>query len=322
MKPGRLIRAATTALLLVGTTGWSAQSQVPKTIKLVVAFAPGGAVDILARILGEQINRVQGVSVIVEDRPGASGMIATDAVLHAAADGGTLLVTSDPFVITPLLRRGVYDPLVSFEPVCKLVDTPAVFVVNGASPYRTVSDLIDAARRQPGMVTVASIGPANSYHIAVENLKRTANVDLTYVPYAGSAPAINALLGGHVTSVLAAYPNAAEQMRSGQLRALAVATRERVEALPDIPTIAESGYRDFALENWFGVVAPAKTPKETLARIEAWFASALKVKEAKEKLVSIGLYPSGVCGPEFGAFLRKQYEDYAEVIRAAQIHAD
>jgi tripartite-type tricarboxylate transporter receptor subunit TctC len=320
MTPGGMIRAAMTALLVVA--GWPAYAQAPKTLKLVVAFAPGGAVDILARILGDEISRARGVTVVVEDRPGASGMIASDAVLHAAPDGGTLLVTSDPFVITPLLRRGTYDPLTAFEPVCKLVDTPAVFVVNGASPYSTVGDLIEAARRKPGSVTIASIGPANSYHIAVENLKRKANVDLTYVPYAGSAPAINALLGGHVTSVLAAYPNAAEQMRSGQLRALAVATRERVEALPDVPTIAESGFRDFALDNWFGVVAPAKTPKETLALIDAWFVAALKVKEAKEKLAAIGLYPSGLCGPDFGAFLHQQYEDYAEVIRSANIRAE
>jgi tripartite-type tricarboxylate transporter receptor subunit TctC len=320
MTPGGMIHAAMTTLLVVA--GWPAHAQTPKTVKLIVAFAPGGAVDILARILGEEITHAEGVTVVVEDRPGASGMIATDAVLHAAPDGGTLLVTSDPFVITPLLRRGTYDPLTSFEPVCKLVDTPAVFVVNSASPYRSVGDLVDAARRQPGSLTVASIGPANSYHIAVENLKRRANVDLTYVPYAGSAPAINALLGGHVTSVLAAYPNAAEQMRSGQLRALAVATRERAEALPDVPTIAESGYPDFALDNWFGVVAPAKTPKETLAKLGAWFAAALKVRAAKEKLVSIGLYPSGVCGTQFGAFLRQQYEDYAELIRAAHIRAE
>ena len=320
MTRGDSLRAAMTALLLV--TAGPAQAQTPTTVKLVVAFAPGGAVDILARILGDEIGRTQGVTVVVEDRPGASGMIATDAVLHAAPDGGTLLVTSDPFVITPLLRRGTYDPLTAFEPVCKLVDTPAVFVVNGASPFRTVNELIEAARRQPGGLTVASIGPANSYHLAVENLKRKANVDFTYVPYAGSAPAINALLGGHVTSVLAAYPNAAEPMRSGQLRALAVATRERVEALPDVPTIAESGYPDFALDNWFGMVAPARTAKATLAQIETWFAAALKVKQVKDRLVAIGLYPSGLCGSQFGAFLRRQYEDYADVIRSANVRAE
>jgi tripartite-type tricarboxylate transporter receptor subunit TctC len=311
------------ALLLAAQIGSVARAQTARTVKIVNAFAAGGAVDVLARILAEQVTRARGITMVVENRPGANGTIATEMVLRAAPDGNTLLFTApDSLVIAPQLRKTTYDAMTSFEPVCKLVDTPAVIVVNNASPYRTLTELIDAARTKPGTITIASVGPAGSYHLAIEALKRRAKADLTFVPYPGSGPAITALLGGHVTSVLAAYPNAAEQIKAGELRAIAVATGVRAEALPNVPTIAELGYADFALENWFGTVAPAKTPKETVAELSSWFTAALQVPEAKERLVSLGLYPSGVCGSDFASVLRKQYEGFGRIIREANIKVE
>jgi tripartite-type tricarboxylate transporter receptor subunit TctC len=184
-----------------------------RTIKFLVAYAPGGGVNVLARLLAEQIARTRGVTTVVENRPGAAGLIAADAVLRAPPDGNTLLFTSsDPLVVTPHFRKLAYDPLVSFEPICKLVDTPSVVLVNNTSPYHSIAEFIDGARSKPGDFTVASVGPGGAYHIAVEMLKRTAGAGLTYVPYSSSAPAIGALLGGHVTAVLAAYPTGAEQL--------------------------------------------------------------------------------------------------------------
>src|SRR5262249_13163778 len=201
--------------------------------------------------------RSQGLTIVIESRPGAGGRIATEAVARLAPDGTTFLMTYPSLVIDPHVRKVNYQPLTDFEPICNLVEAPNVIVVNSASSYRSLGELMNAARSRPGDVTMASIGPASNQHIAIEAVKR--NVALTYVPYPGSAPTVNALLGGHVTSLLAAYSNVSEQISAGKLRALAVAASKRIDALPDIPTADEAGYRDFELENWFGVVAPAKT---------------------------------------------------------------
>src|SRR5439155_355407 len=176
--------------------------------RIVVPFPAGGSADILARLLGEQISKAQGPTVLVENRPGGGASIAYEAVARAAPDGNTLVINGNSLVINPLLRKVNYDPLTSFEPVCHLVSSPQVIVVNSASPYRTLTELFDAARAKPGELSLASVGPATTQHIGFEQLKRLAKVDLTYVPYPGGAPATNALLGGHVTAVLENYSEA------------------------------------------------------------------------------------------------------------------
>jgi tripartite-type tricarboxylate transporter receptor subunit TctC len=221
----------------------------------------------LARQLAVQISRSQGLSMVIENRPGAVTIIGTEAVSHAVPDGNTLLLISPTFVLNPHLRKLNYDPFTSFEPICYLVRTPTVILVNSASPYRTLAHLMDAARVKPGDLTLAAAGPATPAQMAFEMLKRTANVSMTFVPYPGGPPAVNALLGGHVTAALSDYPGAAEQLKAGKLRALATVSRTRVEVLPDVPTVAEFGYRDTEADLWFGVATPAKTPKETVSRI-------------------------------------------------------
>jgi tripartite-type tricarboxylate transporter receptor subunit TctC len=160
-----------------------------------------------------------------------------------------------------------YDPRTSFEPICRLVSSPQIVVVNSASPYRTLADLLDRARIKPSDLTLASVGPVSLPRIGFERLKRAANVDLTFITYPGTAPVANALLGSHVTSAFLSYASVGEQIKTGALRALAVATPTRMEALPDVPTVAEFGYKDYAVDLWEGVVAPAKTPKETIAAL-------------------------------------------------------
>jgi tripartite-type tricarboxylate transporter receptor subunit TctC len=299
-----------------------AVSQAARTIKLVVASAPGGVNDILARLLAEEIGRTQGPTIVVENRPGAGEVIGTEAVARSAPDGNTLLIAANPFVINPQLRKVSYDPLLSFEPVCELANAPTFIVVNSTSPYRTLGDLIDAARLRPGELTLASNGPGSPFHIGLEMLKRAANVDITFVPYPGNAPAVNALLGEHVTSMFGTYSNVAEHLKAGKLRALATAARTRAEALPEVPTVIESGYKDYEVDAWFGAFAPAKTPKETVAQLAGWFTAAMRAPSVKAKLVVQGLYPVGMCGADFGAFLRKQYDDYGRAIREANIKAE
>jgi tripartite-type tricarboxylate transporter receptor subunit TctC len=199
---------------------------------------------------------------------------------------------------------------------------PALIVVNTTSPFHTLGDLLDAARAKPGEVTMASPGPGTTFHIALEMLKRAAGVNITYVPYAATPPALNALLGDHVTSVFTDQASSGEQLRSGKVRALASATPTRIATLPDVPTIAESGFKDFEAEIWFGVVAPAHTPKATAAELAGWFTAAMQAPEVKPKLALQALSPVAKCGADFTAHLRKQFDDYGRVIREANIKAE
>src|SRR5712691_8601797 len=228
--------ALVTLFLISGEAAWC---QTTKTIKIVVPYAPGSGPDILGRLLAEQVGRQNGPTMVVEDRPGAGTVIGTEAVARAAPDGNTVLIVAPSFVINPSLRKVNYDPATNFEPICQLAATPMVLVVNSASPYRTLADLLNAARAKPGELNLGSGGPGSSLHIGFEILKRAAGINMIYVPYAGNAPAINALLGGHLTSVYADYPTGVEQLKVGTLRALATAGRMRADALPDVPTVAE-----------------------------------------------------------------------------------
>ena len=322
LPPRNVLHLATAAVALTiacGMTSQDAQSQAPRTIRIVVPLAPGGTADTLARILGEQIGRAQGVTIVIENRPGGGTVTGTEAVSRAAPDGNTLLVTAPAFVISPHLRRRNYDPLTSFEPICQLTRTPMVIAVNSASPYHTLADFLEAGRTNPGVLTVASV-PGSVAHVAFEMLKRAAKVDLAFVPYPGDAPAVNDLLGGHVASVLVPYAGVVgEQMKAGTLRVLASGSRTRSDPLSAVPTVAEAGYKEYEVDFWNGVLAPANTPKEMVSQLAGWFAAAMQVPEIKAKLVAQGFYPVGICGADFGALLRKQYDDFGRIIHDANI---
>jgi tripartite-type tricarboxylate transporter receptor subunit TctC len=319
---GAAILAGVSNLLLT-LTSHGAWSQTTRTIKIIVPLPPGSASDIMSRLLAEQINRTQGTTMEIENRPGAGTAVGTEAASRAAPDGNTLLVTGNPFLINPLLQNLNYDPLTSLQPICYLYRSPSVIVVNNASPYRTLANLFDAARAKPGDLTLASIGPGSATQIAFEMLRRQANVDMTFIPFPGIPPAVNALLGEHVTSVFATYGGVVgEQLKAGKLRALATASLTRIKALPDVPTVAESGYKDYEVDIWQGAFAPAKTPKDALSQLAGWFTAASRVPELNAKLEIQVLYPVGMCGSDFASFLRKQYDDYHRAIREANIKAE
>ena len=322
-----LLRLTAGAAALLAAATWfaaspDAWSQAGRTIKIIVPLSPGGGADIIARIFADQIGRANGPTMVVENRPGAGSVIGTEAASRAVPDGNTLLINTANLVIAPHLRKLSYNPLTSFDPVCELVNTALVVVVNPASPYRTLADLLAAAKAKPGELTLASVGPATTLHIASEKLRRAANVNMTYVPFAGTGPAVTALLGQHITSLIAEQPAVAEQLRAGRLRALAIGSLQRVDALPDVPTIAESGYPDFDINVWWGLFAPARSPKDILSQLAGWISAAGEVPEVRAKLALQGLHPAGRCGAEFAAFLRKQYDDYGRVIREANMKAD
>jgi len=297
----------------------AAWSQAGRTIRIIISVPPGGSIDLLARLLADHVANAKGVSVIIESRPGAGGIIAAEAAARAAPDGNTLLMNNNGMTISSILRKVSYDPRKSFEPICTLVSTPQIIVANGAQPYRTLAELVDAARARPGALSIASVGPQTTQHIGIERFKKLAQANLTYVPYPGGATTVNALIGGHVTSAVLNWSEVGEQVIAGKARAIATMAAKRIEPLPDLPTVAESGYRDFETDVWFGLVAPAKTPKETTTQLIDWFRTALLAPDVKAKLTAQALYPNPICGLEFDAHLQRQSDLYGRLINELNI---
>ena len=310
------------ALIASAATTPSLWGQAARTIRIVVSVPAGGAIDSLVRILADEIGRTSGQTIIIDSRPGGGGVIAAEAVARAAPDGNTLLINTNGMIVNALLRKVSFDPLTSFEPICKLVTSPLVLVVNSASPYRTLAELVAGARAKPGELSFASVGPHSTQHLAIERFKRQAGIDITYVPYPGGAPAINALLGQHVTAVLQNYQEVKAQLDAGSLRAIVVPSARRIEPLPELPTIAESGFPDFDAEVWFGLVAPVKTPPAIVAQLVDSFSRAVEAPEVKPKLAVQALYPDPRCGSEFAAHLRRQSDDYVQMVRALNIKGE
>ena len=308
----KLLKSLCGSIIVLMLTGAaSAQTAAGRTIRIVVPFPPGGTADILARLLGEQIGKTGGPTILVENRPGGGTVIATEQVARAAPDGNTLLLMANSFVINASVRASLpYDPLTSFEPVCLMVNSPQIMVVNAGSPFKTLGDFVAAAKAKPGELNYATVGPATTQHIAFEMFNRAAGIKLTYVPFGGGAPATTALVGGHVMAVLANPSEVMEQVRAGKLRAIAVASRERVATLPDTPTIIEAGYKDFEATAWFGLVVPAKTPKDAIASHIAMFKTALHAPDVQAKLAPQGYRSIGICGDDFGAHIKRQHADY------------
>jgi len=294
----------------------TAQAQTGRTLKIVVPFPPGGAIDTLARLLAEQVGKAHGVATLVENRPGAGSVVGTEAALRAAPDGNTVLINGNPLVINSRLRK------LSFEPVCQLVSSPQVIVVNEVSPYHSLAQLLDAARAKPGMLTMASVGPLTTQHIGIEMLKLVADLNITFVPFPGGAPAVNAVLGNHVDSVLDIYSDVVEHLNAGKLRALATTSPTRIDPLPDVPAVAELGYANYEAVVWSGIVAPAKTPAAALSELSSWLTAAIHAPEVRAKLLTLGLYPIGICGDAFAALLRKLSDDYGRVMQAANIKVE
>src|SRR5436305_8512245 len=290
-------------------------------IKAVLPVPPGGAGDIIARLLTDQVGRLNNRRFVIETRPGAGTMIGTEAVARSPADGNTLLINAPFLLIGPHLRKLTFDPLASLDPVCYLVSSPGVLAVNAASPYRTFADLMQAVRSRPGQITFASAGPGTTHHIGFERLKRDSGLDFIYVPFPGGGPAINALLGNHVTAVLAEYAPLSPNLKAGTLRPLAVTSTARVPSLPDVPTIGES-YPGFEVDFWWGLFAPAHTPEAFVSQLAEWFTAVMQQPALKAKLNELGFFPAAICGQDFAALLRKQSDDYARVIRGANIRAD
>ena len=296
-----------------------AQSLAGKTVRVVVPYAAGGTGDVVARVVGQEVTQKTGQSIVVEDRPGASSIVGTEFVARATPDGTTILLVENPFILSAILFPGHYDVLSNFEPLCYIAATPAVLAVSSQSDIHTLADFLKRAQSKPGAVSYGSTGPASIVHIAGELLKRDAKVDMTYVPYPGSPPAMNATLSGTITAVVANYSDLKGQIDAGALRPIAVPAKKRVPALPNVPTLAENGFTDLDAAVWFGFVAPAKTPKETLAQLSQYISDAVKTPAVADRLKSQGMFINLFCGTEFGNFLADQKSTYTKLTREFEI---
>ncbi len=280
--PGTVAALAFILLTLSGATAWPQGGQ---TIRLILPFPPGGPADAMARLVAEQVGAAGGPTMVVESHPGAGTEIGTEYVFRSDPDGNTLGIISNSFVVLPLIRKLNYDPFTDFAPICELASFPPLIVVNADSPYHTLADFINAAHARPGVLTLGTIGPATSTQLAFEMLKYKAKANITFVPFTGYTPAVQALLGKQITSAIADFSTLQGQIQTGKLRALATTARTRIASLPNVPTVAESAY-DVKQEFFGGVVAPAKTPKETIAKLTDLFKAALQAPTIKAKFAS------------------------------------
>jgi tripartite-type tricarboxylate transporter receptor subunit TctC len=320
---------------LVGLSAASALVQIPmarlacaqqawptRVVKLVVPFTPGGGIDGIGRILSARLSEMWGQQIVVENKPGAGGNIASDLVARSAPDGYTMYISAAGLAINRYLFPSIsYDPIADFAPVTLICLFPNLLVVPASSPLRSVADLIAEARKNPGKLTYASPGHGSSPHMSGELFKYMAKVDLTHVPYRGASPAYTDILAGRIDAYFAVMASGLPLVQSGQLRALAVTTATRVQAAPDVPTIAEAGVPGYDMSSWFAFFVPAKTPQQIIHKMYADTVAALAEPQVKSKLEGLGVVVVGSTPEELGAHVKAEMEKWEPVIKAANIKA-
>jgi len=307
-------------LLLAGV----AEAFPTKPVRIIVAFPPGGGTDIVARVVGQKLGEGWNQAVVVENRAGASGTIGTESAARAEPDGHTLFMATmgNMTANQHLYPKMAVDPLRAFAPITKVVDVHFVFLANPALAANSVGELIELAKKRPGDIAYSSSGPGGAPHLAMELFKRQANVDLIHIPYKGSSPSISDLIGGRVMLSMDSLVQSFPHLKAKRLKALAVLGPRRAALLPEVPTIAESGLPGYALTNWFGLLAPAATPKETVLKIHADVIRVLRDPEAKKRITDLGADVVGNSPEEFGAAMRAESAQWAEIIKAANIRAE
>lgn len=299
-----------------------AQRYPDKPVRLVVGFPPGGAADILGRIAAQQLTMSLGEQVVVDNRGGAGGLVATEIMARAAADGYTLLFTSIPHVINPHLYRKVnYDAVKDFDAVIQFVAVPLMLASNMSFPAKSVKELVALAKTKPGQINYASAGAGSSSHLAMELFKSTARVDMTHIPYKGTGPLMTDLIAGQVSVTIASAVPLIPQVKAGKLRGLAVTGAKRSGAMPELPTIGETvpGYE---VTNWFGILASKGTPRTVIVRINADLNKALKASDLNDLLNAQGADAAGGTPEEFAAIIRKDFAKWGQVVKDSGARVD
>jgi tripartite-type tricarboxylate transporter receptor subunit TctC len=309
------------ALLVAATI---AHAFPTKPVRIMVAFPPGGGTDIVARLIAPRLGETWGQSVVVENRAGASGTIGTEAAARAEPDGHTLFMATmgNMTANQHLYPKMAVDPLRAFTPITKVVDVHFVLMANPGLPALSVRELVEMAKKRPGEIHYSSSGPGGAPHLAMELFKRQADVNLTHVPYKGSGPGMSDLLGGRVLVTMDSLLQGLPQIKAGKLKALAVLGPKRSALLPEVPTMAEAGVKGYALTNWFGLVAPAATPKDVVAKVHADVTRILRDPEIQKKIAEMGADVVGNSPAEFGAAMQAESAQWADIIRSANIKAE
>ena len=326
MDPRKLAAVAATLLIAVAVTAPAAAQGFPsRPLKIVATFEPGGASDILARLLAPRLAESLGQPVLVENRPGAGGNTGTDYVAKSAPDGHTLVMgyIGTHAVNPTLYPRIPFDAVRDFAPVAFVASIPSALVVHPSVPARSVPELVALAKSRPGALNYGSGGSGTAPHLGAELFKLMAGVDLVHVPYKGSGPAVTDLLSGQLSLMFNTMIQTIPHVQSGKLRALAVTSARRSAALPELPTVAEAGLPGYEMVGWFGVLAPAGTPKEAVARLNGDLLKALALPDVKERLAKLGSEPTDIRTPEqFGDYIKAEIAKWARVVKAAGMRID
>jgi tripartite-type tricarboxylate transporter receptor subunit TctC len=301
-----------------------AQAYPTKPVKIIVAFTPGSATDIIARVTADQFSKSMGQSFIVENKPGAGGILGTEAAKNAAPDGYTLVTCpSGPFGINPGIYKSLpYDPVKDFEPIANLVLTPQVIVVGAQTPYKTLKDLVDAARARPGEIAYGTLGTGSTSHLTMEAFQQAAGVKMNHIPFKGGAEAQTQIMGGAFPTMSDTISGVLTQVRGGKLRPLGVAIPKRSPYLPDVPTIAEQGYPGFESVGWIGLCAPARTPVAILDKLNAEVRKMLAAPEAKAKINDLAFTPVGDSRAEFAAWIKSEIAKWSKIAKDSGARAD
>ena len=318
------VAALAAAAIALGAPALAQDKWPSKPVTYVVPFPPGGTTDVLARIIAQKLGAALGTTIVVENKPGAGGNVGSEFVARTAPDGYTILggTISSHAINVSLYPKLPYDPVRSFEPITLIGTNPNILVVNAASPYKSVQDITAALKAKPGSLSYASAGNGTSQHLSAELYKYMAGVDMVHIPYKGSGPAIQDVIGGQVPMMFDTSVVAGPHIESGRLRALAVTSSKRAAVFPNVPTMAESGVPGYDVVSWQAVFAPAGTPKPIVDRLYAEIARILKEPDVQERLAKLGLDPSGMPPAELAAFQKAEIEKWAKVIKAANIRID
>lgn len=310
--------------LLAFAGGAFAQNYPTKPVKIIVPFTAGSATDILARVVGDQLSKSLGQPFVIENKPGAGGILGTQVAKDAAPDGYTLIAAgSGPFGINPGVYKSLpYDPVRDFEPISNIVLTPQSIVVAAQSPYKSLKDLVAAAKAKPGEISFASLGNGSTSHLTMEAFQSAAGIKLNHIPFKGSSDAQTQVIGGNVVTMSDTVPGVLAQVKAGKLRALGVAIPQRSPYLPDVPTLDEQGYKGFESVGWIGLAAPAKTPPAILDKLNAEVRKMLKDPAVKEKMDQLAFTPVGDTRQQFGAFMKSEIAKWSKVARDSGAHAD
>ena len=306
-------------LLVLGAPGAAlAQAYPAKPIRVVVPYAPGGATDLTARLVGQKMQAALKQNVIVDNRPGAGGVIGADIVAKAPPDGYTVLIgVPAEMAILPQLQKVPYNVARDFTPVSLAAVTPLILVVHPSLPVKSVKELVAFVRARPGQLSYASAGTGGVQHLAAELLKITARIDVTHVPYKGAGPVMPDLIGGHIPMFFSGMPPAMPHVKAGKLRALAVTTTRRSPAAPEVPTMVESGMPGFDISNWFAYFVPAGTAADVISRLNSEINRGLKFQDVKDKLASVGAETVGTTPEELGKFVKAETEKFAKLIKVS-----